>query len=89
MPSRGRPWAALYWWAVASYRGRPLARETATLAACAVNLGLWAAFQVLDEVFLAYLPEAVHRVIFVSQIATVLLVHLPCDQPDAVDCGPR
>src|SRR5919112_860352 len=43
--------AALFWWAVASYRGRPLAQERATVAACGVNLALWTAFQVLDEVF--------------------------------------
>ncbi|HEX4591913.1 MAG TPA: hypothetical protein VH120_18385 [Gemmataceae bacterium] len=64
--------AALFWWAVAAYRGRPLPREKAALWACVVNLALWAAFQVLDEVFLAYPPEAVHRVIFVSQLATLV-----------------
>jgi hypothetical protein len=76
--------AMLFWWAVVSYRGRPLVQEKAAIAACCVNLALWAAFQVLDEVFLAYQPEAVHRVIFVSQIATLLLLQLACDQPDAV-----
>jgi hypothetical protein len=68
--------ALLFWWAVATYRGRPLAEEKAAVFACGVNLALWAAFQVLDEVFLAYQPEAVHRVIFISQIATLLLLHL-------------
>jgi hypothetical protein len=68
--------ATLFWWAVASYRGRPLLQEKAATAACGVNLGLWSAFQVLDEVFLAYQPEGVHRVIFVSQLATLLLLHL-------------
>lgn len=69
--------ALLFWWAVATYRGRPLSREKAAAWACGVNLALWAAFQVLDEVFLAYQPEAVHRVIFVSQLATLLLLHRP------------
>jgi hypothetical protein len=73
--------ATLFWWAVASYRGRPLAQEKPTVSACGVNLGLWSAFQVLDEVFLAYQPERVHRVIFVSQIATLLLLHLLPDLP--------
>jgi hypothetical protein len=68
--------ATLFWWAAASYRGRPLAEEQATLYACGVNLGLWSAFQVLDEVFVAYQPEGVHRAIFVSQIATLLLLHM-------------
>jgi hypothetical protein len=68
--------AMLFWWAVATYRGRPLAQEKAAFYACGVNLALWAAFQVLDEVFVAYQPEEVHRLIFVSQIATLLLLHL-------------
>ena len=69
--------AALFWWAAAAYRGRPLAQEKATVYACSVNLALWAAFQVLDEVFLAYRPEGVHRAIFLSQVATLLLLQLP------------
>ncbi len=31
--------------------------------------------------FLAYQPEGVHRMIFVSQIATLLLLHLLPDPP--------
>jgi hypothetical protein len=68
--------AGLFWRACWSYRGRPLAQERAAVTACGVNLALWAAFQVLDEVFLAYPPEAVHRMIFLNQIATLLLLHL-------------
>ena len=68
---------ALFWWAAATYRGRPLAQERPAVYACGVNLALWAAFQVLDEVFLAYQPEGVHRVIFLSQVATLLLLQLP------------
>jgi len=78
--------AMLFWWAVATYRGGPLAHEKATVYACGVNLALWAAFQVLDEVFMAYQPEGVHRVIFVSQIVTLLLLHLLTDpaQPPGI-----
>ena len=68
--------AVLFWLAVARYRGRPLVQERATMNACGVNLALWAAFQVLDEVFLAYQPEGVHRAIFLSQIVTLLSLHL-------------
>ncbi len=68
--------AVLFWWAVATYGGRALAQEKAALYACGVNLALWAAFQMLDEVFIAYQPEGVHRVIFVSQIVTLLLLNL-------------
>ena len=35
--------AMLFWWAVATYRGRALAQEKATVWACGVNLALWAA----------------------------------------------
>jgi hypothetical protein len=70
--------AVLFWRAAYTYGGRLLGQEREVLAACAVNLALWAAFQVLDEVFLAYQPEQVHRAIFLNQIATiVLLVVLP------------
>jgi hypothetical protein len=77
--------AALFWWAAATYRGRPLVEEQATLLASTVNLALWATFQVLDEVFMAYQPESVHRMIFLSQLATIGLLHLlpPASQPAA------
>ena len=71
--------ALLFWRAVATYRGRPLAQEPAAVYACGVNLALWAAFQVLDEVVLAYQPEAVHRVVFLSQLVTLLLLHFLAD----------
>jgi hypothetical protein len=89
---------AIAWEAVAAtlfsraclvYRGRPLSQETEAVAACAVNLALWAAFQILDEVFLAYQPEAVHRVIFLNQLATVLILHLlPSASPMSGRDGP-
>jgi hypothetical protein len=69
--------AGLFWRAVAAYRGKPIAEETETILTCGVNLALRAAFQVLDEVFLAYQPEGTHRAIFISQIATVVLLYLP------------
>jgi len=68
--------AALYWRALARYGGRPLGDETEALWACTASLALWGAFQVLDEVFLAYQTENVHRSIFVSQIATIVLLQL-------------
>ena len=75
--------AALFWRAALRYRARELAREPAAVLACGVNLGLWGAFQVLDEVFMAYQPEAVHRAIFLSQLGTLLALHLlPSSPPD-------
>jgi hypothetical protein len=68
--------AVLFWRAAATYRGRPLLEERPALLACTANLALWAAFQVLDEVFIAYQPQAVHRMIFVSQLVTIGLLHV-------------
>jgi hypothetical protein len=79
--------AALFWQAAAVYRGRPLGRERATVRACGVNLALWAAFQVLDEVFLAYQPEGVHRAIFLSQLVTLLFLQLSPGEADRPDGG--
>jgi len=80
--------AMLFWRAAAAYQGRPLTQERATVLACGVNLALWAAFQVLDEVFLAYKPEEVHRAIFISQITTLLLLHLSPGKSAAADPTP-
>jgi hypothetical protein len=77
--------AVLFWWAVATYRNRPLSQERAAVCACGVNLALWASFQVLDEVFMAYQPEAVHRVIFISQMVTLLTLHLLPTSPAVRD----
>jgi len=77
--------AALFWCAFAVYRGRSLLQEPTVIAACAVNLALWAAFQVLDEVFLAYPPQGVHRAIFTNQIITVLALYLLPEE--GVSCG--
>ena len=82
--------SVLFWRAVAAYRGRPLAKEKETILACGVNLALWAAFQVLDEVFLAYQPEATHRAIFISQIATLVLLYLtPSESRQSFDYPPH
>jgi len=66
--------AVLFWIAVGAYRNRPLGEEKTALWACSLNLALWSAFQVLDEVFLAYQPEGVHRVIFGNQLLTLLFL---------------
>ena len=75
--------AVLFWRATASYRNRPLVHEHMTIIVCGVNLALWCAFQVLDEVFLAYQPEGVHRVIFANQILTLLMLQLLPTTQDA------
>jgi hypothetical protein len=77
--------AILFWRAAVAYRGRPLVQEQAAVTACGVNLALWAAFQVLDEVFIAYQPQSVHRVIFISQLASLLALQLLPSNPSEAD----
>lgn len=68
--------AGLFWRAVFTFGDRPINQERETIVACVVNLALWSAFLVLDEVLLAHQPETVHRSIFVMQIATILVLCL-------------
>ena len=79
--------AVLFWRAFAAYRGRSLLQEPTVIAACAVNLALWAAFQVLDEVFLAYQPQGVHRAVFANQLITVLALYLLPEEGVSSDEG--
>ena len=64
--------AILFFVACARFRNRTLAEEKESLCACVVALALWCAFQVLDEAFLAYDPETVHRMIFIETILTMM-----------------
>jgi hypothetical protein len=66
--------AGLFWRATFGYRGGKLPAEAAVVLACGVNLALWGAFQVLDEVVMAYQPEAVHRVVFLNQLVTIVML---------------
>ena len=68
--------AILFFVAWARFRNRTLVEEKESLWACAVALVLWCAFQVLDEAFLAYDPESVHRVIFIETILTMMFLQL-------------
>jgi hypothetical protein len=44
------------------------------LSAFGINLALWAAFMIADEVFLAYPMENVHRAVFTAQLLTLIVV---------------
>jgi len=80
--------AVSFWIAFTRFRDRPLAGEPAAVAACVINLSLWAAFGILDEVFLAYTAEAVHRVIFGNMILTVVALQtLPGGAARAPEVG--
>ena len=61
--------AVLFWraWAAGGRGG---------LAAFTVGLGLWAAFVLADEIFLAYSIEATHLRLFAVQLLSVLALRL-------------
>jgi hypothetical protein len=42
----------------------------------AINLGLWAAFMVADEIFRTYRQQTSHALLFISQLLTLLALHL-------------
>jgi hypothetical protein len=48
----------------------------AMLSAFGINLALWAAFMIADEVFLAYPMENVHRALFMAQLVTLIAIWL-------------
>jgi hypothetical protein len=76
--------AVLFARAFAAFRGRSIEDETATKWALLVALALWAMFQLLDEVFLAFSPEAVHRVIFGNLLLTTLVLVYRPSRPESV-----
>jgi hypothetical protein len=44
--------------------------------ALGASFALWAAFMVADEVFRMYRQQTSHMLLFISQIATLLMIHL-------------
>ena len=68
--------AALLWWAFLRYRDGGTGERV--LIAFAVPLGLWAAFVLADELFIAYQAglEATHLRVFIAQLVTLLVIFL-------------
>jgi hypothetical protein len=63
-------WQAVGTWSYGRAAMKPCAganEPQAMLSAFGINLALWAAFMIVDEVFLAYPIENVHRSVFASQ----------------------
>ncbi len=67
--------ALLFWLAWLLYR-RQLAERRLLYAAFTVGLGLWSAFAIADELFIAYAVEGTHLRLFTAQLATLLAVEL-------------
>jgi hypothetical protein len=59
----------------ALFRGQEESRRL-RYAAFSVGLGLWSAFAIADELFIAYAVEGTHLRLFTAQLATLLAVEL-------------
>jgi hypothetical protein len=68
--------AFLLWRAVSQYRGQALPGTSSADTALGVSLGLWAAFLISDEIFIAYPLESSHIHLLTAQLATLLVLHL-------------
>jgi hypothetical protein len=68
--------AALFWqgWRDMHYQEQCASRRLYT--AFFVSLMLWAAFMLVDEIFIAYANEAVHARLFTAQLVTLLAIVL-------------
>lgn len=66
----------LLWRAFGASLGDGLADRRPTDAAFVVNLALWAAFVLADELFLVYGVEATHLRLLIAQLVTLLAIHL-------------
>jgi hypothetical protein len=69
-------WQAIGAWSyarAARSAGSPFEDSNVNLA-LAINVALWAAFTIADEVFLTYGIENTHRSIFAAQLLTLLVI---------------
>jgi hypothetical protein len=65
--------ATAFWWGALAHRGQ---QTRALYAAFMIGLGLWAAFLLADEIFIAYGMAATHIRLFVAQLVTLLVIEL-------------
>jgi hypothetical protein len=72
--------AILFWCALVAFQGVQQPGEHLLYRAFLVNLALWAAFLIADEIFLAYETEDTHLRVFIAQVVSLLALAL---LPDA------
>ena len=68
--------AALFWYALASSGGAGIVHMHAADAAFAAGILLWAAFMIADEITIRYAMEQPHELLFIAQLASLLVMHL-------------
>ena len=68
--------AALFWHALVVSGGRDVIAMGAVNAAFGAGILLWAAFMIADELTIRYAMEQPHELLFIAQVASLLVVHL-------------
>ena len=68
--------AALFWYAVAASGAKGVVDMDAANAAFAAGILLWAAFMIADELTMKYSFEQPHELLFVAQLACLVVVHI-------------
>jgi len=68
--------AILFWYAVASSGGTGVLNMDAVNAAFAAGILLWAAFMIADEITIKYSFEEPHELLFIAQLASLVVMHL-------------
>ena len=68
--------ALLFWFALSVFQGLHRPGGNALYAAFLVSLALWAAFIVVDEIFLTYETEDTHLRVFTAQAISLLVLAL-------------
>jgi len=71
----GAAW--LFWYALASSGAAGVPDMAAVNAACGAGILLWAAFMIADEITLKYAMEQPHELLFIAQLASLGVMHLP------------
>lgn len=68
--------ATLFWFALAASGGSGVLDMAAVNAASAAGILLWAAFMIADEITIRYAVEQPHELLFVAQLASLVVMHL-------------
>jgi hypothetical protein len=66
----------LFWRAATRYAGSGSDAIGFVDTAFTVNIGLWAAFMFADELFRAYRQQTTHVLLLISQLVSLLAIHL-------------
>lgn len=68
--------AVLFWYALAASGGTGVLQVDAVNAAFAAGILLWGAFMIADEITIRYSFEQPHELLFVAQLACLVVMHL-------------